>query len=105
MLTNLSGTTITFTTCFPARNGCVFGSASASFSSSSCGAPKRHRDSAAHFSVHLQHHFGGVLFGQLLVISRPRLPEHRARAAQLLPQFFGHVRRKRTQQQHQRGST
>ena len=40
ILTSLSGTTITFTTCLPAIEACVFGSISASRSNSSFDVPK-----------------------------------------------------------------
>ena len=40
ILTSLSGTTITLTTCLPARSGWIFESASASLSSSSVGVPR-----------------------------------------------------------------
>src|SRR5579863_4541117 len=46
---------------------------------------KRREDAAAHLSIHLEHDSGAVFLGELFIVSAPRLAEHRARAAELLP--------------------
>ena len=85
ILTSLSGTTITFTTCLPARNGCVLGSARASALQLLLRGSERHENAPADLSVHLENDFGGVFLGQLFVVDGPRLPEHRAGAARAAP--------------------
>ncbi len=102
MFTNLSGTTMIFTTCLPAMNGCTLGSASASFSISACGVPKGTDKRPRTLPLTCSTTSAASSFASASIECRPRLAEHGARAAQLLPQLLGQIGSERPDQQHQR---
>ena len=85
ILTSLSGTTITFTTCLPSMERLHFRIGQRQPLQLLLRRAERHRQASAHFAVDLQHDVGGVFFRQGFIISRPRLPEHRTLCAPAAP--------------------
>ena len=100
--TSLAGTTITFTTVFPAMRDCTFSSASAAASISFGIGIGGHAHHVHELAVDLHRNLELVFLGELGIAHGPGGSKDRSLFAQFLPQLSRKIGRERRQQQNQR---